>query len=82
MPLPGARYRWKTYPSGKKVRLAFRGKNVVEAKSGQTGDVHTASEFAADRARRAARKRTGTFRRKKSFRQINAAIKRGQDFGV
>ena len=35
MPLPkGTRYRWKTYPSGEKVRLAFaRGSNkVVEVK--------------------------------------------------
>ena len=32
MPIPGARYRWKTYPSGKKVRLAFVGKKVVEVK--------------------------------------------------
>jgi hypothetical protein len=43
MPLPkGTRYRWKTYPSGKKVRLAFgKGTNkVIEAKSGQTGLKH------------------------------------------
>jgi len=33
MPIPGgARYRWKTYPSGKKVRLAFQGDKVVEVK--------------------------------------------------
>lgn len=35
MPLPkGTRYRWKTYPSGEKVRLAFaRGSNkVIEVK--------------------------------------------------
>ena len=32
MPIPGARYRWKTYPSGKKVRLAFQGNKVVEVK--------------------------------------------------
>jgi len=33
MPLEGnVRYRWKTYPSGKKVRLAFRGNKVVETK--------------------------------------------------
>ena len=82
MPLPGARYRWKTYPSGKKVRLAYRGKTIIEAKSGQTGEVHSPSEFAADRARRAVRKRTGSFRRKKSYRQIESSRKRGQDFGV
>ncbi len=32
MPITGARYRWKTYPSGKKVRLAFKGSKVVEVK--------------------------------------------------
>lgn len=33
MPLgPGVRYRYKTYPSGKKVRLAFRKNKVVEVK--------------------------------------------------
>ncbi len=41
MPLPeGTRYRWKTYSSGKKVRLAFKkGSNkVIEVKSAQTGE--------------------------------------------
>lgn len=34
MPLgPGVRYRWKKYSSGRKVRLAFRGRKVVEAMS-------------------------------------------------
>lgn len=39
MPLPKGvkksevRYRWKTYPSGKKVRLAFANGKVVETKS-------------------------------------------------
>lgn len=33
MPLgKGIRYRWKTYPSGEKVRLAFKGKKVIEVK--------------------------------------------------
>ena len=33
MPLGrGVRYRWKTYPSGKKVRLAFKGNKVIEVK--------------------------------------------------
>jgi len=32
MPIPHARYRWKTYESGKKVRLAFVGNKVVEVK--------------------------------------------------
>jgi len=40
VPLEGnVRYRWKTYPSGKKVRLAFRGNQVVETKSAQTGEI-------------------------------------------
>lgn len=33
MPLKGVRYRWKTTKSGKRIRLAFRGKKrVVEVK--------------------------------------------------
>jgi hypothetical protein len=33
MPLgKNVRYRWKTYPSGEKVRLAFKGSKVVEVK--------------------------------------------------
>jgi hypothetical protein len=32
VPLKGVRYGVKTTKSGKKVRLAFRGKKVVEAK--------------------------------------------------
>ena len=52
MPLPGARYRVRTTKTGKEVRLAFRGKNVVEAKNLKTGATHTPEEFAADRARR------------------------------
>ena len=32
MPIPGARYRWKTQKSGKKIRLAFVGNKVVEVK--------------------------------------------------
>jgi hypothetical protein len=41
MPIPGARYRVKTYPSGKKVRLAFKGNEVVETKDLGTGKLHT-----------------------------------------
>jgi hypothetical protein len=42
MPLgPGVRYRTKTEPSGKEVRLAFRGNRVIEAKNLKTG--HTAT---------------------------------------
>lgn len=38
MPLKNARYRVKTFKSGKKVRLAFKGKKkVVETKSLETG---------------------------------------------
>lgn len=32
VPIKSARYRWKTLPSGKKVRLAFVGNRVVETK--------------------------------------------------
>ncbi len=47
MPLgPGVRYR---YRKGTKVRLAFRGNQVVEAKNMKTGATHTPAEFAADR---------------------------------
>lgn len=52
MPIPGARYRVKTTDTGKKIRLAFRGKSVVEAKNLATGATHTPSEFAADRSKR------------------------------
>lgn len=49
MPLgPGVRYRYKP---GTKVRLAFKGNQVVEAKNMKTGATHTPSEFAADRKR-------------------------------
>lgn len=52
MPLPGTRYRVKTTRDGKKVRLAFRGSKVIEAKNLETGATHTPREFARDRARR------------------------------
>ena len=59
MPLgPGVRYRWKTYPSGKKVRLAFKDNKVIEAKS-SSGKVHSPAEFKADRLKRKAKKREG-----------------------
>ena len=51
MPLEGARYRWRTYPSSQKVRLAFKDGEVVEAKS-KSGSVHSPAEFAADHKRR------------------------------
>jgi hypothetical protein len=44
----------KTTASGKKVRLAFVGGRVVEAKNLKTGATHVPSEFAADRRRKAA----------------------------
>jgi len=52
MPIPGARFRVKTTESGKKVRLAFKDGEVVEAKNLKTGAMHTQSEFAADKKRR------------------------------
>lgn len=49
MPIPGVRFRVKTTKSGKKVRLAFRGKGkVVEAKNLKTGATHTPAEFERD----------------------------------
>lgn len=56
MPLgPGTRYRYK---KGTKIRLAFQGGNVVEAKNIKTGATHTKAEFAADRAKRRSSKKT------------------------
>lgn len=51
MPIKGARYRVKTTDSGKKVRLAFKKGEVVEAKNMKTGKTHTPADFAADRAK-------------------------------
>lgn len=52
MPLgKGVRYRVKTSKGGKRVRLAFKGSRVVEAKNIDTGAKHTPAEFAADRKR-------------------------------
>lgn len=48
MPLPGARYRYK---KGTKIRLAFRGNQVVEATNMKTGATHTPEEFEADKTR-------------------------------
>lgn len=49
MPLgKGIRYRVTTR-GGKKIRLAFRGNRVVEAKNLKTGATHTPAEFARDR---------------------------------
>lgn len=47
MPLgKGVRYRYKP---GTKIRLAFRGNEVVEAKNMKTGKTHTPAEFAEER---------------------------------
>ena len=51
MPIPGARFRVKTTKTGKKVRLAFKDGEVVEAKNLKTGAVHTQEEFASDKAK-------------------------------
>ena len=49
MPLgPGVRYKVKDTKKGK-VRLAFKGKKVVEAKNLETGATHTSKEFKEDR---------------------------------
>jgi len=55
MPVQGARYRVTTTDTGKKVRLAFKGPSVVEAKNLKTGATHTPAEFAADRKKAPAR---------------------------
>lgn len=52
MPIKGARYRVRTTKGGKKVRLAFKDGEVVEAKNTETGATHTPEEFAADKKRR------------------------------
>lgn len=52
MPIPGAKYRVKTTKSGKKVRLAFKDGEVVEAKNTKSGATHTPAEFAADKKKR------------------------------
>jgi len=53
MPTPkGTRFRVKTTKSGEKIRLAFKGKKVIEAKNLKTGKTHTQAEFKADRKKR------------------------------
>lgn len=52
MPIKGAKYRVTTTKSGKKVRLAFKGGKVVEAKNIKTGATHTPAEFKADKKKR------------------------------
>ena len=46
----------KTTPKGKKVRLAFKDGEVVEAKNMKTGETHTEGEFKADRKKRQKRR--------------------------
>lgn len=49
MPLgPGVRYRVADR-GGKKIRLAFRDNQVIEAKNLRSGATHTPTEFAKDR---------------------------------
>jgi hypothetical protein len=54
--IKGAKYNVKHTTKGKQVRLAWMGGEVIEAKNLKTGAKHTQAEFAADRARRVARK--------------------------
>jgi len=54
--IPGAKYNVKTTTKGKKVRLAWSGGNVIEAKNLKTGAVHTPAEFADDAMSRLQRK--------------------------
>lgn len=51
MPLKGVRYRVKKTKKGP-VRLAFRGKRVIEAKNLKTGATHSPKEFKKDRKKR------------------------------
>ena len=52
MPLgPGVKYR-VTRRGGEKVRLAFKGGQVIEAKNLDNGKVHTPAEFASDRKKK------------------------------
>jgi hypothetical protein len=50
MPLSkNTKYRVVTTKTGKKVRLAWEGEDVVEAKNLKTGATHTPEEFKADK---------------------------------
>ncbi len=51
MPIPGGRYRVVKTAKGP-VRLAFKGKKVVEAKNLKSGATHTKEEFAKDRKKK------------------------------
>jgi len=58
MPIKGARYRWKTTKSGKKVRLTFVGKKVVEVKK-KGGVAHRVDTKREKRGRRLLRLHPG-----------------------
>ena len=45
----GTHYRTKTTSTGKRVRLAFQGKTVIEAKNIQTGATHSPQDFERDK---------------------------------
>jgi len=55
MPIKNARYRTKTTKTGKKIRLAFKGNKVVEAKNLKTGKIHTPVEFKRDKIKNMAK---------------------------
>jgi len=57
--IKGAKYNVKHTTRGKKVRLAWKNGQVVEAKNLKTGAKHTQAEFAADRAKVAKRRKKG-----------------------
>lgn len=56
MPIKGAKYR-VTAINGKKIRLAWKNGEVVEAKNLKTGATHTSEEFKADKKRSKKRKK-------------------------
>lgn len=63
MPIPGARYRVVQTSKGP-VRLAFKGKTVVEAKNLKTGALHSVEEFARDHQRAVTAKMRAKMQRK------------------
>lgn len=71
MPLGrGVRYRVMTTKKGKKVRLAFKNGQVIEAKNLETGETHTPAEFSADRRAAAKPAKRTAMPRRKSLRQL------------
>jgi len=58
MPLgKNVKYRVKRTKTGKKIRLAFKGNKVIEAKNLDSGAIHTPQEFARDRKKKKAIKK-------------------------